>query len=494
MAQIPTVPGSFQVHTPDAGVKIDFNALDAPNRALARQGQALGEVGQQMGDFALKMQSAVNYGIASDADRKMREASANFKQSRAGRTDEDQWQTQWKEVSDRTWQEIQASSRIGPALSRQLTQNYKDWTSTNSIEVGMMANKQSINRAVDRVGLAADEAAKDGDEAGINAAFDGAIHNHLLLPEQAQKLRETYLTKIDEYAARNYIMNNPAQAADFIGEKDKRGKFTNLLRLDPDQRQTLLNTARVAFGKYQTDNYSDLIESLQNGEVKTSADLQSLVEQKVISPRQRKSYETAYRHGNYNTSPGDIGSLYTEISNYSRESDPQFTKYGDLMARVATSGFPTSVQQDMNALIGQKMDPKSVLNTPVSKDLFEAIDQRFRLGLYGKYETKIMDSLGNYSTIVNDKIYESAMSIKRKVEDAARKYMHDNPNASAEEANNAMYHIQSQYLDNSVEKTVKASVVPGAAVDINRQALDWARANPKDPRAAKVLEKLGIKN
>jgi len=462
MANIPTVPGSYQQQsTPTPAVQADFSTLDAPNRAASAQGAAIGEVGRQVGDVALKLQSAVNYGMAADADRQMRAAAAEFQQSRIGRTDEDQWQTQWKEKSDEVWQGIQETMPIGPLLRRQLTANFKDWQASNAIEVSTMANKQRINRAVDRVGLAADEAARDGDEHGIVAAFDGAVVNHLMLPEQADKLKKEYLTKVDEYSARNYIMNNPAGAVDFLEEQTKGGKYVNLTRLTADQRLTLINTARVQFTKYQTDNYDDLIKGLQQGTVATPAELTGLVANKVISAKQRKTYEDAYRHGNYNTSVDSIGKMFSDLNDYDPQKDPQFRDRAKLLGQIATSGFPQNVQTEMNQLLSQKTDPKHVLNSPVAKDAFEGIDQRFRLGLYGKFETKVEDKEGNIRTVVNPKVYESAMQVKRRVEDAARKFLNENPQASAEDVNNFVSNVQMTNVVRSGRQTLLGALGQG---------------------------------
>lgn len=410
--------------------------------AIGEAGRSLADTARSVGDFAMKLQSAVNYGQAADADRKMRETAAEFQQSRIGRTDEDSWGAQWKEKSDQLWQNIQETMQLSPLLRRQLSVNFKDWQSANAIEVATMANKQRINRAVDRVGMAADEAAKDGDEHGIVSAFDGAVQNHLMLPEQADKLKKQYLDKVDEYAARNYIMNNPAGAVDFLEEQNKAGKYVNLTRLNPEQRQTLINTARVQFSKFQTENYQDLIENLQNGVVKTPEELSGLVANKVISAKQRKSYESAYRHGNYNTSVDSIGKMFSDLNDYDPQKDPQFMGRAKLLANIATSGFPQNVQSEMNQLLQQKTDPKHVLNSPVAKDAFEGIDQRFRLGLYGKFETKVEDKEGNFRTVVNAKVYESAMQVKRRVEDATRKFLNENPQATAEDVNNFVSNVQ----------------------------------------------------
>lgn len=459
MPSIPTVPGTIRQNTPSAGVKVNTAALDAPNQVDREMGQVVGQVGQQLGDVALKVQGAINYGIAADADRKMREAAANFQLSRAGRDDEDNWENEWKEKSDELGAQLMENPQVGPALKRQLTQNFRDWQTANAIEVRTMATKQRINRATERVGLAADEAAKDGDEQGVVRAIDGAVQNHLLLPEVAEKTKRMYLQKIDEYAGKNYIMSNPAGAVDFLEQKGEDGKPVNLTRLTPDQRLTLLNAARENFTKYQLQNYNDLIEGLQAGEKKSPVELQALVASKVISPKQAKAYQNAYLHGNFNTDPVTMGKLFTNIANYDPQKDPQMTERATLLASIATSGFPQNVQSEMNELLGKKVDVKNVLNSPVAKDAFEGIDKRFNLGLYGKFESKVETPEG-VKTVVNPKVFEEAMAVKRRVEDAARKFIEENPKASASEVNDFISNVQMQ----NVVRTGRTTLLRGLGI------------------------------
>lgn len=472
MAQIPTVPGSTRINTPSVGVMADSGALNAPNRARAALGGAIGDAGQQLGEFAQKLQGAINYGIAADADRKMRQEMADFQISRKGRTDEDQWEGEWKERSNQLWSSLQEYTPMGPALKRQMQQNFLEWQSAGGIEVKMMAQRQAINRATERVNLAVDEAARGGDENGVVNALDGAVRDGLVMPEQAQKLKISSLAKIDEYAAKNYILNNPAGAVAYL-EAEKNGKPMNLTRLTPDDRLALLNTAKVQFTKYQSENYADLIEGLQNGEPATPTELQSLVAQKVISPKQRKSYETAYRLGNFNTDANRIGTTFSDITSYDPQDDPKFTKRAELLGRIATSGFPQNVQSEMNQLLGQKSDPKSALNTPVAKDTFAAIDDRFRKGLYGKFENKVVGPDGvTFTTVIDPKIYEKAMAMKSKVEDATRRYLNQNPQATAEDVNRFV----SDFQMTAVTKSGRQSV-------INSLGLPSVKLTPEDRKA-----------
>lgn len=301
------------VSTPSAGFKASAGALNAPNQASMNAGQAIGQAGQMLGDFAQKLQGAVNYGIAADADRKMRQTAADFQQSRVGRTDEDQWETEWKERSDEVYSSLSDQHNIGPSLKRQLTQNFKDWQQANAIEVRTMANKQKINRATERVGLAADEAARDGDERGIHTAFDGAVDNHLMTPEVASKLKIGYLNKIDEYAARTFIVNNPASAVPWLEQKGEGGKPANVPRLNPDQRAILLNSARVQRDKYWDDNLQSLKNGVDEGNVLTEEQLDERQSLGVISQRQVQGYRAYVKQRSGQTNIEDLPMHSAEV-------------------------------------------------------------------------------------------------------------------------------------------------------------------------------------
>jgi hypothetical protein len=455
MAQIATIPGSFQVNTPSANIQANSAALNVGNRVAMENASDVGQIGRQLGDVALRVQQAVNYGIAADADRKMRETSAQFQLSLAGRPDEDKWESEWQEKSNEMWSQLSEQTKMNPALSRQLSSNFKDWQSANGIEVRTMATKQKLNRATERVGLAADEAAKDGDVEGIDRVFSGAVETGLMLPEEAEKARRNYLTRIDEYEARNFIDSNPAQAYDFISAKDKDGKYVNLTKLNPDQRATMLNAADRAFKNYQNENYQDLITDAQNKQLKTPDQLQVLVDQKVITARQRKTYEAAYYKGQYNMDVAETSNLYSDISRYDPSTDPNFEKRTQIMQRISASGFSEDIQSDMKKFFDQKLNPESTLNTPVAKDIFADIQRRFTSGAYGDFEKRMIDKkTGAWVTIVNHETQERAMATRNRVEDYARKYLQMNPKATAEEANRAVAEFQSRETQKAVARPV----------------------------------------
>ena len=451
--------------TPQANEKLDFGPLNAPNAAAREMGGAIGDVGRAIGDFAQRMQAGVNYGIAADVDRQMRQETADFQQSRVGRADEDNWQAEWKERSDGLWGKINDEHAIGPDLKRQLTVNYKNWQSSSGIEVQMMANKQKVNRAIDRVMMDADAAAQAGDPHGVNEAFKGAVEGHLLLPEVAEFQIKQHLVKIQEYEALNYIMNNVSGAVDYLEAKTEGGNPKNLKLLPQDKRLSLLNTARSQFVKYQSDNLSDMIAGLQNGEVKTPEELSALVETRVISPKQRNSYEAAYSFGRLNKNPTAIAELGSAIANYNPSGAPggnpsMDPEYAALQVRVATGGFPQNIQSSLNDTLTQKRNPGNVLNTQVAREAFDGIEARFKDGFYGKFNIKTTDQTGVVTNSVDKKIYEQAIATKSRIQDLLRQYLIQNPGATGADANKIVSDAQRNAVVKGGTATLLSVLLP----------------------------------
>jgi hypothetical protein len=294
---IPIVPGSEAVHTPDAGVQMNASALNVQSNAKFDLAQSLGSAGREIAgavtEVSKKIQAARDYTVAADADRLMRQTSASFRESLQGRTDEDQWSEQWVDKSNKVRETIfEQNPHLSAAAKRQIDVNLKDWASAGGIEVKTLANKQIINRSQQKIGLAADEAVKDGDENGMRQLIDGGVQHRLFFPEQGEAMKRQYANRMDEYAARNFIEQSPASAAQYLGEKGKNGSYTNLTRLSPDQRDRLLTEARKKTYDYQKDSLGDLITSLdQTGVPKDRGELDKLVKAGSITGRQREAYD-----------------------------------------------------------------------------------------------------------------------------------------------------------------------------------------------------------
>jgi hypothetical protein len=295
---IPTVPGSEMVSTPTSAVKLDVGALEAPLRAKMKLAQAqggiaaaIGEVGQKVGDFGMKMQQAKNFSIMADADRAMRQEIADFQESLPKRTDEDKWTEDWKQKTQALKEKVYSDHKPSGDLKRELDNQFANWSQSTAIEVKTVANKKQIARFSERHQLDADLAAQHQDEQGIDAALDPMALTGAASPEDVEKLKAQYKNKSNEYAAKNYIMTNPGGAVDFIMQKapdstDKNPVYANFPLLTADQRNTLRVSAEAARSKSFSNN-ADLIKAqVDQGDQVTEEYLQTKLENKEIGQSQ----------------------------------------------------------------------------------------------------------------------------------------------------------------------------------------------------------------
>lgn len=434
----------MQVNTPMTGVKADFSQLDAPNRARAALGGAIGEVGAQVGEFAQKLQATVNYGIAADADRQMRQATADFQASRAGRNDPDNWGEEWKKMSDQTWSNINDTHAVGPALKRQLTQNYKDWQQANAIEVNSMANQKRIGLAVDHTALAVDEAAKDGHADFIQGAYDPLVKLGAITPDHAKLLVQQGLEKADRYAADRFISANPVMGEAHLMETDPKGKYVNFPHMDDNTRVTLafqanrfaqIKRAQVASGFFQ-QRQDFLSQDPGDGVTDVNPDeVRQAVKDGYLAPAQAKPY---LKPPKADFDPKAAADLKGEIMGTDFSTDQGNLRAYEYMAQIAgVAAGNKDAMSDLQQTLKRKTDPKDSLNSPVGKDALQIIDDSFKKGLYGQYEKTIPadanDPESKPKIVTDAKAYAAARQVQQHNLDAVDKFLHENPTASRED-------------------------------------------------------------
>jgi len=484
MAQIPTVPGTEMVNTPSSGVKRSFDALNAPNRANMQLADTIGDVGSQVGNFAMKLQAAKNFGIAADADREMRQASADFRESRRGRTDEENWPTEWQETADATRQKIYDAHAMGPDLKRQMEVSFKNWDVANAIEVKTLATKQAINRAAERISTAADDAAKDGDEQTINHLFDGAAKTGVYYPEEAEKMKKGYLNKIDQYAAQNYIDSFPAGATEFLEAKDDNGKPVNLTRLDPNQRARMITEARQKMHAYQADNLDDMRSRLDSGEDLSDDFIKLREDKKEISARGAAGLRAYIKGKAMAESKDDFEQLRAEVLTYDATTvkDPQAWA-SDIKADAVA--LPTLYQNRITRLVNSKLEAAKKQDArqerPVETEAYARLKRDFEEGfdLPGTEEMKAAHWWKPWAKEPTGKILEPDVKSRKEWEqnstEEERKAAHlhyaqqmgklhdffqENPKATYEEAEQFRQKLVQPYIMGKVGAALKESVGP----------------------------------
>jgi len=464
-----------QASTP-RNVRANPNMFDPQYAAASRVGQAVAGLGDVAANAMVRVQRANSFKHVAEMDMGLQEEWDNFQNNLNPSTDETKWQADWQKKLDARVAKTMPKD-AGPQLKQELqlrTQNFRVRTSG---DVGQQAKAVGVQKAK-MAGLArTDQLWRNGDAAGAEQSLNEMAGLGLILPEEVPQLVQRGSSRMEAQQVTNMIASGqPLAAQEALTEKTPTGRWKNFTKLDEDDRLTLLNHARTQTTAMQSANYQDLIDGLSNGEVRNGDELQQLVDRKLITPKQRKTYETAYRHGSFNTKPEDIGELLSDVANYDPQKDPDQTERAKLLGRIATTGFPQNVQSEANQLLGKKADPQNVLNNAVAKDAFEGIDQRFRLGIYGKYESRSMITTGpmagQWTTTVDKGVYEKAIGTKRRVEDATRRYLEQTPNATAEQVNKFVSDVQ---LGETV-KAGRAAIMDGLGLPTAPKPDDDAKA------------------
>lgn len=384
VATIQTVPGSSQIATPEAAVKADFGALNAPNRANMQLAGTIGDLGQEAAAFGQQLQAAKNFGIAADADRAMRQAAADFKASRVGRTDEENWGTEWREKADEVRSSIYDKGGIGPDLRRTLDNNFKDWNQANSIEVRTIAQKQAINRVRISAADAADEAAKDGDEAGVINAIKGAMIHGAYYPEEANHLIGQGLSKIDQYKADNFIEANPVKAVDWLREKDETGNFVNATRINPDQRRIMIRNAEIQSSRMQADNYDEAKLAVDNGDVPTPETINRMENEGHIAAKQaaglRTYIKTKGSQPRIEEQPKNAAAVTAAINAIPQGLDADSRR--PYITDIVTSPAYLKLMEPARRQMDEWMKQDAVQEKPVVAEVLKQAEQMYRDGFF----------------------------------------------------------------------------------------------------------------
>lgn len=497
MAVIQTVPGSETVSTPPAGVKLNYDALNAPNRAKQDLAGAFSYASAKVDEFGQQIQAVKNFGIAADADRTMRQATADFQASRAGRTDEDQWGQEWKDKAAAVQDQILSNQGAGPDLRRTLSNNLKNWNQSNAIEVQTIARKQMINRSVERASLAADEAAKSGDEQGVLNALTPLVKIGAAYPEKVQAMVKNYTDKIDQYKADNFIENNPVKAVDWLREKDADGEYANVTRINPDQRRIMIRNAEIQKSRVQADNYDSAKLDIDNGNVYTPEAINGLENDGTIAAKQAQGLRNYIKvkgsQPKIENQPQYAAAVATSINNIPAGLDADTRRH--YITDIVTSKEYLGLLEPVRKVFDDQMKQDAISLKPVESELFKQAAEDHRNGMFLPRGTKDVDVPGTgFLGFFGDKkktmtetpdvgedntdeahwektapraIIDAEQMHYAKYLTNMRQFFKEKPNATDEEAQQYSQKLKQPYVMSAVTQALSRPkvTVPAAAID-----------------------------
>jgi hypothetical protein len=161
---------------------------------------------------------------------------------------------------------------------------------------------------------------------------------------------------------------------------------------------------------------------------------QSVIERKFKPPGAAKEFDAEGK-----------ATLMTKIANYDPSTDNAFVDRTNIESEIYGLHLPAQAQTELLERLKHKGDPKDPINSPVAKDAIGAINQSFKIGLYGKFSQNVGytfdgkragpgENAAEVRKEINPEVYARAKEEQMRNLDAVNAWLKENPAATREQA------------------------------------------------------------
>jgi hypothetical protein len=482
---MPKIP--LYTHEPQslgtANVRADPNLLSAQSEGAAKLGQGLASVGQAATDFAVRKMDALNFARMADSERKMKEGFLLFQDELARNGNEKEWGQLWEARAAEIEQEVMGKD-VPAVLKPQLKAQLDGWKMMTKAAVRSAATNREIERAGSEVLASVETDLKTGDVELAVSKLRGAEAQGLIGPAKATAAIAAIPGKVAHYDATRLILTSPVEALDALKARNEKGEWTEFTALDEPQRKSLVDSANVAVQKVRAETYQGLIERMNAGEIIGQDELNALVESKMFTATQARDILRNQSKDGSNLPTGQetkFARLLTDIANYDPTRDASNERYANLAAQVAV--LPSGFKEDAYGRLKDKANPKSASNAPVAMFGKDLINDAFKSGVYGVFESERFGR-GGKEKVIDQAIYAEAVQSQAKALDAIAEFLSKKPNATREEVTKEVLRINQSFVDRQIRSVISGGRDPLTLVIRQREEMQIAEA-----KARLILEK-----
>lgn len=430
---IPEAPGPQRSFAP-----LSITTYDQVGQAGARLGNAIEGVAT---DLPVRIKTAIDAGNLAKLETNQ---EAYFQDTvdkiRTGpdANNPEKWLEHWKDAqtnfTDKATEDDGIKS-LSFAARREYHVSMAKWSAMTTQQVGHMATNKAIENA--GANLINDYHAKllMGDEAGAVTQIKKGITNGSIKPEMGFPLiREAPAENEFNQAVKMMSLDyktggGPIVLEDKLKEMNEDGSFKYYPHLQGQRRESItfdaFRNARQLQGQV-AQKYAVLSASGQQADPN---EVQQDLQAGAISPAVAKSLLKPQRVFR----PEDYASAVNVISKYDPKDDPSHENEAKIWSSLNEIQPYLSPQSSarLNELFKEKLKDKSPLNSPVGKDGNAIIAENFRLGVFGKFETKVEQKDGSFATVVNPKVLDTAQQNRAKAQTALNEWLSKPANENA---------------------------------------------------------------
>lgn len=417
------MPGPQRTFSP-----LNPTTFDQVGQAGRRIGDAVQGIGAEAGGLGLQIKTAIDAGTLAKTETAAEAHYQAFADSlKDGKNPENNnpstFQSRWKEQVDNfqnAMSQDDGVKSLGPRARIEYQTMMAKYTAMTSQQVGHLATEKALQNGVGDIKTNYEAKLVVGDTKGAQETVQRGMDTGLLNPEEG-KMMIYQIPMKSEYnqavamMSRDYKTGGgPIVLEQALKEQNQDGSFKYYPHLVGQQREAITFDAYRNARALQASVAQKYAVNAANGEQNDPNELQQDLKAGSITPAQYKGLSKPEKI----FTPENYARAVTVISSYDPKTDPSHEKEAQVWASLNEAQPHLSPQANsrLTELFKEKLKDESPLNSEVAKSAHKIIDENFRLGVYGKYETRVKDKEDNWMTITNPKVLDSAQQARARAQ------------------------------------------------------------------------------
>lgn len=422
-----------------AGPQRTFSPLnpttfDQVGQAGRRIGEAVEGVGQEAAGLGLQIKTAIDAGTLAKTETAAEAHFQAFQDSlKDGKNPDNNspatYGSRWKEQADQfanAMSQDDGVKALGPRAKIEYQTMMAKYTAMTTQAVGHIATEKALQNGVGDIRTNYEAKLVIGDTKGAEETVQRGMSTGLLNPEEGKQLIYQIPMKSEYNQAVSMMSRDPETGGGPIvlekalKEQDEKGNFKFYPHVVGQQRESLTFDAYRNARALQAMTAADYATQAATGQQPDPNRVQRDLQLGKINPAQAKALlkpEKVF-------TPANFAKAVSVISAYDPKTDPSHDQEAQIWASLneAQPHLSPEANARLNSLFKEKLKDDGPLNTEVAKSGHAIINENFRLGVYGKFETQVKvedkDSVSGFrmETRTNQKVLDTAQQARAKAQ------------------------------------------------------------------------------
>lgn len=486
MPNIPVIPGSSRVSSPELGVQVNakprLRALGQAAETFGAGAKAVSDAAQSIADYEQHKQRAEEVASFNQASIVLNKTTEDYRHNLPTMKDQ-QIVPDWTKIAGTTKQQILDDSKnLSPAAQKKLSQHLDTWAGNSTIEFQVASDHLATQRRKATATAASEQFLQSGDPAFIpnaTAAIKAAQNAGDITPEEADQRIAQFPRVLQENQIRNGIEADPVRTLKDIDE----GTFKDV---PPGPLLTLKRQAQAAVSHQQNQGRDEILQRLDAGEPVDETEIQDKEEGGAISTTGAKSIRLRIQQKNLKDAKDEHSVQMMLAHDHDFTQDPDPAKTAQQMKDKGAALPPNlraSLYQEIDQQLAKAKKAGAAAEKPVQNDLYERGKKDYTSGLFqdpteeSTFHFFSPNEKKKVPAGVNPKWEQDATPEQKRAaelnyakwQDKMRGFFKEYPDATSEQAEMYSQKIKEPYVMAAVAKAINQPVA-GAPREIYSQA------------------------